>query len=43
MDERGLTNIAAHGVDHLADLARQRLHTCQQQTISSPGSSPTPA
>jgi putative transposase len=30
--KRGLTNIAAHGVDHLADLGRQRLRACQQQT-----------
>jgi putative transposase len=30
--KRGLTNIAAHGVDHLADLVRQRLRACQQQT-----------
>jgi putative transposase len=30
--KRGLTNLAARGVDHLADLVRQRLRTCQQQT-----------
>jgi len=30
--KRGLTNIAAHGVDHLADLVRTRLRACQQQT-----------
>jgi hypothetical protein len=30
--KRGLTNIAAHGVDHLADLVRYRLRVCQQQT-----------
>lgn len=30
--KRGLTNIAAHGIDHLADLVRQRLRACQQQT-----------
>lgn len=30
--KRGLTNIAAHGADHLADLVRQRLRACQQQT-----------
>jgi len=30
--KRGLTNIAAHGVDHLVHLVRQRLRACQQQT-----------
>ena len=30
--KRGLTNIAARGVDHLADLVRQRLRACQQRT-----------
>ena len=30
--KRGLTNIAAHSVDHLADLVRRRLRACQQQT-----------
>jgi transposase len=30
--KRGLTNIAARGVDHLADLVRQRLRGCQQRT-----------
>jgi hypothetical protein len=30
--KHGLTNIAARGVDHLADLVRQRLRACQQQT-----------
>jgi putative transposase len=30
--KRGLSNIAAHGVDHLADLVKRRLRACQQQT-----------
>jgi putative transposase len=30
--KRGITNIAIHGVDHLADIVRQRLRGCQQQT-----------
>ncbi|WBB53837.1 transposase [Verrucosispora sp. WMMD573] len=30
--KRGLTNITANGLDHLADLLRQRLRACQQQT-----------
>ena len=30
--KRGLTNIAARGVDHLADLVRLRLRACQQKT-----------
>ena len=30
--KRGLTNIAAHGVDHLADLVKRLLRDCQQQT-----------
>jgi len=30
--KRGITNIAVHGVDHLADIAKQRLRACQQQT-----------
>ena len=30
--KRGLTNIAVHGVDHLADLVKRRLRACQQQT-----------
>jgi DDE superfamily endonuclease len=30
--KRGIANIAVHGVDHLADLVRQRLRACQQQT-----------
>ncbi|MEO3775220.1 hypothetical protein [Micromonospora sp. B9E7] len=29
---RGITNTAIHGVDHLADLVRQRLRACRQQT-----------
>ncbi|MBQ0896699.1 transposase [Micromonospora sp. U56] len=29
--KRGLTNIAAHGIDHLARLVKQRLRACQQQ------------
>ncbi|MFV2020757.1 transposase [Micromonospora sp. LOL_023] len=29
--KRGIANIAVHGVDHLADLVRQRLRACQQQ------------
>jgi transposase len=30
--KRGITNIAIHGIDHLADLVRQRLRACQQHT-----------
>jgi transposase len=30
--KRGLTNIAALGVDHLADLVTRRLRACRQQT-----------
>jgi putative transposase len=30
--KRGITNIAVHGVDHLADIVKQRLRACQQQT-----------
>jgi putative transposase len=30
--KRGITNIAVHGVDHVAGIVKQRLHTCQQQT-----------
>ncbi|WP_123678630.1 transposase [Couchioplanes caeruleus] len=30
--KRGLTNTAARGVDHLADLVKRRLRACQQQT-----------
>lgn len=30
--KRGITNIAVHGIDHLADIVRQRLRACQQQT-----------
>lgn len=30
--KRGITNIAVHGVDHLAHLVRQRLRACQNQT-----------
>jgi transposase len=30
--KRGITNIAVHGVDHLADLIKRRLRACQQQT-----------
>lgn len=27
--KRGITNIAVHGVDHLADIVKQRLRACQ--------------
>jgi putative transposase len=30
--KRGITNIAVHGVDHLAHLVKHRLRACQQQT-----------
>lgn len=30
--KRGITNIAVHGVDHLAHIVKQRLRACQQQT-----------
>ncbi|MET8361787.1 transposase [Micromonospora sp. NPDC005171] len=30
--KRGLTNTAARGVDHLAQLVKRRLRACQQQT-----------
>jgi transposase len=30
--KRGITNIAVHGVDHLADLVKHRLRACQSQT-----------
>jgi hypothetical protein len=30
--KRGIANTAIHGVDHLADLVKQRLRACQQQT-----------
>src|SRR3954470_19226486 len=30
--KRGITNTAIHGVDHLAQLVKQRLRACQQQT-----------
>ncbi|WP_426513434.1 hypothetical protein ACPPVO_24190 [Dactylosporangium sp. McL0621] len=30
--KRGITNIVVHGVDHLADVVKQRLRACQQQT-----------
>jgi transposase len=30
--KRGITNTAVHGVDHLAQLVKQRLRACQQQT-----------
>jgi hypothetical protein len=30
--KRGLTNIAAHDVYHLADLVKRQLRACQQQT-----------
>ncbi|MET8044392.1 transposase [Micromonospora sp. NPDC005215] len=30
--KRGLTNTAARGVDHLAELVKRRLRACQQQT-----------
>jgi transposase len=30
--KHGIANIAVHGVDHLADLVKQRLRACQQQT-----------
>ena len=30
--KRGLTNTAARSVDHLADLVKRRLRTCQQRT-----------
>ncbi|HEX8628230.1 MAG TPA: transposase, partial [Catenuloplanes sp.] len=30
--KRGITNIAVHGVDHLAHLVKHRLRACQRQT-----------
>ena len=32
LDERGITNLAVYGVDHLAHLIKQRLRACQNQT-----------
>ena len=30
--KRGITNIAVHGIDHLARLVKHRLRACQQRT-----------